>query len=328
MCKLPPVAEQHPSAPRPQKGLLSSAAGLAGSVADGLMQQGLKHTLPSPRVLRGRLRGDAALRDAVGARTIVITGASSGIGEATAKQFAAAGAYVVLVARREDELARVAGEIQQAGGAASIAPCDLADRAAIEQLVGRLRGEHDAIDVIVNNAGRSIRRSIVDSVDRFHDFERTMALNYFGPVALTLGLLPDMLERRRGQIVNISTWATQVPSPHYVAYTASKSALDAFTRGTAAELVGTGVRLSAVHLPLVRTPMIVPALDTHRGMPSISADEAAGLIADAVIGRGSRIEPALVKLVHLGDALSSTATDSVMAAMTRRGLGPLSAPRR
>jgi len=132
-----------------------------------------------------------------------------------------------------------------------------------------------------------------------------------------------MLREGSGHIINISTWATQLPAPYYVAYTASKSALDAFTRGTAAELQGTGVALTAVHLPLVRTPMITPALDTHRGMPSLSADEAAQLIVDAAIGRGSRVEPAIVSLAHIGDAVSGRATELVMGAMSRSGVGPM-----
>ncbi|MEN0015541.1 MAG: SDR family NAD(P)-dependent oxidoreductase, partial [Solirubrobacteraceae bacterium] len=187
----------------------------------------------------------------------------------------------------------------------------------------QLLAEYGAVDILINNAGRSIRRPIVESFDRFHDFERTMALNYFGPVALTLGLLPAMLKQDRGQIINISTWATQMPSPQYVAYTSSKAALDAFTRGTAAELLGTGVALTSVHLPLVRTPMITPAIEAYRGMPSLSADEAAGLIAEAAVIRSSRIEPAFVTLGHVGDAISSRATDMVMGSMQRVGLGPV-----
>ncbi len=148
-----------------------------------------------------------------------------------------------------------------ASGVSRGVQCDLSDRAAIETFVAELLAAHPRVDVLVNNAGRSIRRSIVDSLDRFHDFERTMALNYYGPVALTLALLPRMLDQGDGQIINVSTWATQLPSPQYVAYTASKAALDAFTRGTAAELLGTGVALTSVHLPLVRT-------DDHAGARS------------------------------------------------------------
>ncbi len=270
--------------------------------ADGAIRQGLKHPLLSPAGIARRLRGAESLRRAVDGKTVVITGASSGIGEATARQFAAAGAEVVLVARRTEELERVAGEIRSAGGTAATFTCDLSDRAAIEAFLADLADAHPRIDIVVNNAGRSIRRSVVDSLDRFHDFERTMALNYYGPVAVTLGVLQRMLDQGSGQIINVSTWATQLPSPQYVAYTASKAALDAFTRGTAAELLGTGVTLTSVHLPLVRTPMITPALEAYRGMPSLSADEAAQLIADAAIGRGSRVEPAIVTLAHVGDA--------------------------
>ena len=292
-------------------------------LADSAVRQGLKHPLIGPARVARRLMGADGLASAVAGRTVVITGASSGIGEATAHRFAEAGAKVLLVARREEELARVQGEIEAAGAVAHRYRCDLSDRTSIDELVQVLSDEHGAVDILVNNAGRSIRRSVVDSLDRFHDFERTMALNYFGPVALTLGLLPGMLAQDRGQIINISTWATQMPSPQYVAYTASKAALDAFTRGTAAEMLGTGIALTAVHLPLVRTPMITPALEAYRGMPSLSAEEAAGLIAEAAVLRGSRIEPAFVTLGHVGDAVSSRATDLVMATMQRAGLGPV-----
>ncbi len=321
------VSEPQPSptpAPRRRRPIRDAALNLADSAA----RQGLKHPLLSPgRVVR-RISGRDSLRDAVEGKTVVVTGASSGIGEATALQFAGAGAKVLLVARRELELARVETAIEARGGVAQSYTCDLSDRGAIDELVFRLLADHGAVDILVNNAGRSIRRPIVESFDRFHDFERTMALNYYGPVALTLGLLPAMLEQGSGQIINISTWATQLPSPLYVAYTASKAALDAFTRGTAAEMLGTGVALSSVHLPLVRTPMITPALDAYRGMPSLSAEEAAGLIAEAAIIRSSRVEPAFVTLGHIGDALSSRGTDLVMGAMAKAGLGPATGPKR
>jgi len=296
-------------------------------VADGAIRQGLKHPMLSPTGIARRIRGAESLRRAVEGRVVVVTGASSGIGEATARQFAAAGATVVLVARRTEELDRVATEIRDAGGDADTFTCDLSDREAIAAFLDELVAAHPRIDIVVNNAGRSIRRSVIDSVDRFHDFERTMALNYYGPVALTLGLLPRMLDQGSGQVINVSTWATQLPSPQYVAYTSSKAALDAFTRGTAAELLGTGVTLTSVHLPLVRTPMITPALEAYRGMPSLSADEAAQLIADAAIERGSRVEPAIVTLAHIGDAVSARGTDLVMGFMQRLGLGPVGRPR-
>jgi NAD(P)-dependent dehydrogenase (short-subunit alcohol dehydrogenase family) len=309
--------------PTRRRGPAKRAKNVALDLADSAVRQGLKHPLIGPTRIAKRLVGADRLSDAVGGRIVVVTGASSGIGEATAHRFAAAGARVLLVARREEELARVTASINGNGGFAQPYRCDLSDREAIEALTAQLLAEHGTVDILINNAGRSIRRSIVDSLDRFHDFERTMALNYYGPVALSLGLLPAMLRQDRGQIINISTWATQLPSPQYVAYTASKAALDAFTRGTAAEMLGSGVALTSVHLPLVRTPMITPALEAYRGMPSLSADEAAGLIAEAAVIRSSRIEPAFVTLGHVGDAISSRGTDAVMGAMQRIGLGPV-----
>lgn len=306
------------AAAKPGRGLRGVALGLV----DHVVRQGLKRPLPTPTRLLGQLTGGRSLPDAVGDRTVLITGSSSGIGEATAVSFAAAGARVLLVARRVDELERVAARITAAGGTAFIYPCDLSDRSAIQELVTQVLSDHEVVDLVVNNAGRSIRRWIVDSFDRFHDFERTMELNYYGPVALSLGLLPAMLAQGSGQIINISTWGTQLPAPQFVAYVSSKAALDAFTRGTAAELQGTGVTLSSVHLPLVRTPMITPALEAYRGMPSLSAEEAAGLIAEAVITRASRVEPAFVTLGHVGDALSSATTDRLMGTIQRNGIGP------
>ncbi|MBJ7470852.1 MAG: SDR family NAD(P)-dependent oxidoreductase, partial [Solirubrobacteraceae bacterium] len=305
------VSESQSPAKTARRGGPRRLRGAALDLADSAVRQGLKHPLLSPGRVARRLRGVDSLREAVAGKTVVVTGASSGIGEATAMQFAAAGAHVLLVARREDELARVQTAIQARDGRADRYTCDLSDREAIAALVEQLLTEHGTVDILINNAGRSIRRSIVDSLDRFHDFERTMALNYYGPVALTLGLLPAMLAQNSGQVINISTWATQLPSPQYVAYTSSKAALDAFTRGTAAEMLGTGIALSSVHLPLVRTPMITPALEAYRGMPSLSAEEAAGLIAEAAIIRSSRVEPAFVTLGHIGDAVSSRGTDLV-----------------
>lgn len=320
------MASEHvPSKQSAGRGARLRRAGL--SAADSVARQGLKYPLMGPRQLARRATGGHDLAKVVGGKTVVVTGASSGIGEATARRFAAAGAEVVLVARRLEELERVAGEIRDAGGQATALPCDLAKREAIEALVETLLAEHDPVEIVINNAGRSIRRSIHESFDRFHDFERTMALNYFGPVALTLGLLPGMLERGSGQIINISTWGTQLPSPKYVAYASSKAALDAFSRGTDAELMGTGVALSTVHLPLVRTPMIAPAIKAYKGMPSLSADEAAGLIAEAAITRSPRVEPAFVTLGHLGDAVSARGTGLVMGTMQRAGVGPVTGKR-
>ena len=159
----------------------------------------------------------------------MVTGASSGIGEATARAVAARGARVLLVARRSEELARVAADIEAAGGTAYAWPCDLTDEAAVEDMVAGVLAEHGGVDMLVNNAGRSIRRSLALSYDRVHDVERTIAINYVAPVRLILALLPQMVERGEGHVVNILTWGVQVKAPKFAAYIASKTALDTFS---------------------------------------------------------------------------------------------------
>ena len=178
------------------------------------------------RVLR-RLTGDGS--SPLAGRTVLVTGASSGIGEATARAVAGRGATVLLVARRADELDRVRAAIEAAGGRAAAYPCDLTDGDAVDALVARVLADHGAVDYLVNNAGRSIRRSLHLSHDRFHDFERTMAVNYFGPVRLTMGLLPAMRAQRFGHVVNIVTWGVQMKAPKFAAYIASKAALDTWS---------------------------------------------------------------------------------------------------
>ena len=191
-------------------------------------------------------------------RTVLITGASSGIGEATARLVAAQGATVLLVARRAEELDRVRDEIAASGGRATSYPCDLTDYDAIDALVARVLEEHGAVDYLVNNAGRSIRRSIALSYDRFHDVERSMAINFFGPVRLTMGLLPAMRRQRFGHIVNIVTWGVQMKAPKFSAYIASKTALDSWSRVVAREGRGDNVTVTNMRFSLVRTPMTAP----------------------------------------------------------------------
>lgn len=199
---------------------------------------------PSPSPLAGRV--------------VLVTGASSGIGEATARAVAARGATVLLVARRAEELARVQAEVEDAGGHAASYPCDLADGDAVDGLVKQVLADHGAVDYLVNNAGRSIRRSLHLSYDRLHDFERTMAINYFGPVRLTLALLPAMREQRFGHVVNIVTWGVQMKAPKFAAYIASKTALDTWARIAGRETYGDNVTFTNVRFGLVRTPMVVP----------------------------------------------------------------------
>ncbi|MBZ5732882.1 SDR family NAD(P)-dependent oxidoreductase [Nocardioides sp. TRM66260-LWL] len=217
--------------------------------------------LPSP--LRGRV--------------VVVTGASSGIGEATARAVAGVGAHVVLVARRAEELERVAGEIAAAGGSVTWHAVDLTDAAAIDALVATLLEEHGAVDHLVNNAGRSIRRSLALSTDRMHDFERTMAINYLGPVRLTLGLLPAMRAQRFGHVVNIVSWGVQIKAPKFSAYLASKAALDTFARIAGRETFADNVAFTNIRVSLVQTPMTAPT-EAYRGRGSTPEAAAARIL--------------------------------------------------
>jgi NAD(P)-dependent dehydrogenase (short-subunit alcohol dehydrogenase family) len=217
-------------------------------------------------------------------RTTLVTGASSGIGEATARRAAAKGSTVLLVARRTAELERLRAEIEEAGGRAVVYPCDLADGDAVEALVEQVLEHHGAVDYLVNNAGRSIRRSLHLSYDRFHDFERTMAINYFGPVRLTMGLLPAMREQHFGHVVNIVTWGVQMKAPKFAAYIASKTALDTWSRIAGRETYGDNVTFTNMRFGLVRTDMVVPtgSIEDRQG---ISADEAAARVVRALEDR-------------------------------------------
>lgn len=214
-------------------------------------------------------------------KTIVITGASSGIGEAAALQLAEAGARLCLVARRREELERVQQLASEMGAEVWIYPADLSKAKAVEDCAAAILAEHPQIDVLVNNAGRSIRRPVRESFDRMHDFERTMELNYYAAVRLCLRLLPGMLERGSGHIVNVSSMSVMMPTPNFAAYVASKSALEGFSRTLAAELVGSGVHVSVVNFPLVKTAMTAPTL-IYRYVPQMSPKRAAGWIVKAI----------------------------------------------
>ncbi|TQI94353.1 SDR family oxidoreductase [Amycolatopsis cihanbeyliensis] len=220
-------------------------------------------------------------RGALHGRTVLITGASSGIGRATALQAARRGATVLLVARRAEELDAVRGEILDAGGSAAAYPCDLTEDGAVDALVKDVLAEHGGVDMLVNNAGRSIRRSVLRSTERFHDFERTMAINYFGPVRLALGLLPSMERRRFGHIVNVTTQGLQTDTPRFSAYLASKAALEEFGLAAGRETLSDGITFSSVRMPLVRTEMIAPT-GLYRTLPSSSPERAAALVIKAL----------------------------------------------
>jgi len=257
-----------------------------------------------------------SLSAALEGKTLMITGASSGIGRAGALKIGAAGGKALLVARTREKLEEVAEEIAALGGVAFVHPCDLSDLEDIDRMVAEVLQQHGGVDILVNNAGRSIRRSVKRSHDRFHDFERTMQLNYFGAVRLVLGVLPGMRERGTGHIINISTMGLQTNTPRFSAYLASKAAMDAFSRSIAAEIIEDGVHITTIYMPLVRTPMIAPTKMYDR-FPALSPDEAANLIAEAIRRRPKRISTTLGGLASLSYSAMPGAQDLAMSRAVR-----------
>jgi NAD(P)-dependent dehydrogenase (short-subunit alcohol dehydrogenase family) len=263
------------------------------------------------REMDPNLSRDRTLAEAVAGRRVLITGASSGIGKATALKVAAAGGVPLLVARNVERLEEVRAEIVAAGGTAFVYAADMSEMESVDDLVARVLTDHRHVDMVVNNAGRSIRRSIALSYDRFHDFERTMQLNYFGAIRLILGLLPDMRERGSGHFVNISSIGVQTNPPRFSAYVASKAALDAFTRVVASETIGDGVTFTTIHMPLVRTPMIAPT-KMYDAFPAITPDEAADMICEALRSRPKHMGTRLGTAGEVAYALSPKAVDRIL----------------
>ena len=239
--------------------------------------------LQTPRARIRRLLRPGAPSPLAG-RTVLVTGASSGIGEATARLAASRGARVLLVARRAEELERVRSGIVADGGLAASYPCDVTDGDAVDRLVEAVLAEHGPADYLVNNAGRSIRRSLALTHGRFHDFERTMAVNYFAPVRLTMGLLPAMREQRFGHVVNVLSWGVQVKAPKFTAYLASKSALDTWSRIAGRETYADNVTFTNIRFGLVRTAMVVPTGNVE-DRRSLSAEQAAAVVVRALEDR-------------------------------------------
>jgi NAD(P)-dependent dehydrogenase (short-subunit alcohol dehydrogenase family) len=243
------------------------------------------------------------LRAVVSGKTVLVTGASYGLGEATARKLGAAGATVLLVARSADRLAALAASINAGGGCAAAYPADLADETAVAALAERLTENHPPMDVVVSNAGKSIRRSLHLQYDRPQDFERTIGVNYLGPVRLLLGLLPAMRRRGSGHIVSVSTVGVlTAPGPRWGAYLASKSAFDVWLRSVAPELRADGVHVTSVYMTLVHTPMSDPT-PVLRRMPGLSAEQAAGIVAKAIIERPGRVQPLWVWPIELSSML-------------------------
>jgi NAD(P)-dependent dehydrogenase (short-subunit alcohol dehydrogenase family) len=254
---------------------------------------------------------DRSFEHAVNGKTVVITGASSGIGRAAAFKIARAGGIPILVARSLDKLEETKAEIEADGGTAYVYSADLSDMDSIDELVGRMLNDHVAIDVLVNNAGRSIRRSLALSLDRFHDYERTMQLNYFGAIKLIMGLLPHMQQRGSGHVVNVSSIGAQTNPPRFSAYVASKAALDAFTRVVSSEVIGNGITFTTIHMPLVRTPMIAPT-KMYDSFPTITPDEAGDLVCEAIRSKPKQINTRLGTFGEVAYALAPKAVDQVL----------------
>ncbi|NDX20279.1 SDR family NAD(P)-dependent oxidoreductase, partial [Acinetobacter baumannii] len=221
---------------------------------------------------------EALFQEKVQGKVILVTGASSGIGLTISNKLADAGAHVLLVARTQETLEEVKADIESRGGQVSIFPCDLNDMEMIDQVSKEILASVDHIDILINNAGRSIRRAVHESYDRFHDFERTMQLNYFGAVRLVLNILPHMIQRKDGQIINISSIGVLANATRFSAYVASKAALDAFSRCLSAEVHAHKIAITSIYMPLVRTPMIAPT-KIYKYVPTLSPEQAADLIA-------------------------------------------------
>jgi len=261
------------------------------------------------RNVRDALQG-RTLREAVEGKVILITGGSSGIGEAAAKKIADAGGTVVLVARTRENLEKVADEIRGNGGSAHVYACDLSEMDAIAAMADQVLDDLGGVDILVNNAGRSIRRSLELSYDRIHDYQRTMQLNYLGAVQLILKFIPGMRERGFGHIINVSSVGVQTRAPRFGAYIASKAALDSLCDVLQAETVNDGVRFTTVHMALVRTPMISPTT-MYDKFPALTPDQAAGVITDAIVHRPRRESSPFGQFAAIADAVNPAVMDRV-----------------
>ena len=271
-----------------------------------------RHVVAPAARLAGR-----PLASPLAGRTVLVTGASSGIGAATVRAVAARGATALAVARRAEDLDEVVAEVRQAGGTAYAHPCDLTDPEATDRLVAEVLAEHGHVDMLVNNAGRSIRRSLEHSYERMHDFERTMAINYFAPVRLVLGLLPGMRAQRFGHVVNVVTWGVQMKAPKFSAYIASKTALDTFSRIAGREAYRDNVTFTNVRLSLVKTDMIA-ATDAYRGLPARTPEQAAEVVVRALEDRPVTISTVTGRLGEVLNLVAPRLSDAAYAALQAR----------
>lgn len=274
-------------------------------VTDAIAMAGMRPPLSLPSRTNVALEG----------KRVLLTGASSGIGAAAALKFGARGATVFVVARRADLLEEVVGRITEAGGTARAFPCDLSDFDAIDRLVKDV----GPVDILINNAGRSIRRPLEESLDRWHDVERTMTLNYYSPLRLIRGVAPGMLKRGDGHIINVATWGVMNESaPLFAAYNASKAALSTVSRAIETEWAPKGIKSTTLYYPLVATPMIAPTR-AYDGLPALRAEEAADWMIDAARTRPVRIAP---RMAVTARALDTVAPGVVTAIMKRQNFQP------
>jgi NAD(P)-dependent dehydrogenase (short-subunit alcohol dehydrogenase family) len=292
------------------RSLLGVARGRMGIVSG--LAKFAEQQVPDEFMRMGRrLLGNVSLESAVRGRIVMVTGASSGIGRAAALKVADAGGTVLLVARTPEKLEATKEQIEAGGGTAHIHRADLADAEDIDRMAEEVLDQHGHVDVLVNNAGRSIRRSVALSYDRPHDFERTIQLNYLGSVRLILKLLPSMRARKSGHIINVSSIGVQTNPPRFSAYVASKAALDAFFCSTASEIVDDNVHITAIYMPLVRTPMIGPTKIYDR-FPTLTPEQAADLICDAIIHKPKRIATPVGTLGQILYAINPKSVDYIL----------------
>ncbi|WP_441964109.1 SDR family oxidoreductase [Mycolicibacterium houstonense] len=281
-----------------------------------LSEQLLLTSMRPPLTERLQARGDI---DVAGKR-ILLTGASSGIGEAAAEKFAAKGATVIAVARRQELLDDLVERITAKGGDARAHAVDLSDMDAVDELVARVEADLGGVDILINNAGRSIRRPLAESLERWHDVERTMTLNYYAPLRLIRGLAPGMRDRRDGHIINVSTWGVMnESSPLFAVYNASKAALSAVSRVIETEWATVGVHSTTLYYPLVKTPMIAPTR-AYDGLPGLTAAEAADWMLTAARTRPVQIAP---RMAVTAKAINTVAPALVDAVMKRQRVQPV-----
>jgi NAD(P)-dependent dehydrogenase (short-subunit alcohol dehydrogenase family) len=269
------------------------------------------HLDPERDQREDELRPAPSLEDAVEDKVVLITGGTSGIGKATALKLGRAGANVLIVARTPEKLEETLHEIARLGGHARAYQCDVSDMAEVDELVDQVLTDYGRVDTLINNAGHSIRRSIVHSFERFHDYERTMQLNYFGALRLIMRVLPRMRERGNGQVINISSIGVLTNAPRFSAYVASKAALDAFTRCASSELVHEGIDFTTINMPLVRTPMIAPT-KLYNHVPTISPNQAADMICHAMVTHPRRIATGLGIFGQVMHFLTPRVTQRIM----------------